>query len=188
MNERDPQTREDLAPLDTFESQWIEALAERDPELKKSEDAFVDAVIQQAASAQVSSHASAVLARIGTAALPYAVAAAVMLAVLVGWSILQGGTVQTPDRPPMAEQPANTLQPDDAPAVTQAERPNIRLGKLIANAKSAATMPANNLTATVSETPDHLSIDRLFDLVGESLPDLNDILKTQEPDEQQSRA
>jgi len=176
----------DLPPLDAFEQQWVDQLAQHEPDLKQTEDAFVQSVMQaQAASATAS---SAVVGRIGFTLLPYAAAAAVLLAAFVGWYVLKGDADEASNEQPIANQPGNAPQPDDASSVVTNDRPRVELGKLIAQAKSTATRPATNLTTTVSEMPETLSFDRLFDLMGDSMPDLKEILAPLEQKNEQSRA
>lgn len=190
MNETNPQPeREDeLAPLDDFEQQWVDQLAQRETDLVQTEGAFVQSVMQQAEVASAAGRTPAVIARIGQAALPYAVAAALLLAAFVGWVVLTGDATDTTDHPNIAEQLNNETQPDSQTPVVNPDRPKVELGKLIATARSAATEPATSLTTTVSEAPDTLSIDRLFDLLGDSVPDLKEILAPLEPKNEQSRA
>ncbi|MFK7790103.1 MAG: hypothetical protein AB8C95_11510, partial [Phycisphaeraceae bacterium] len=102
----------------------------------------------------------------------------------------------TPNDQSIAKQPDDPSQPSEQPAVATndqtndrpTDRPKVELGKLIASVKTTATSPANNLTATVSEVPDTLSIDRLFDLLDGSVPDLKKILAPLQPKDEQSRA
>ena len=180
MND-DNTPQDELAPLDDFEQHWIDKLAEREPDLVRSEDAFVQSVLDRQAQSQA---APAVIGRIGAALLPYAAAAAIMVAAVVGWYVLtdQGNTT---DEQPFVDQP----QPGGAVAVVTPERPKVALGKLIANAQNTMANPATNLTETVREAPDTLSVDNLLDFLSQPVPDLNDILAPLAPkDEQQSRA
>ena len=183
-----PTPQDDLAPLDDFEQQWVDQLAQREPDLVQSEEAFVQAVMQQAEVASAAGSIPTIIGRIGTAALPYAIAAALLLAAFVGWVVLTGDTTQTPGQPPIVHQPNDPTQPIDGSSVVTNVRPKIELGKLIANVQSTATSPANTLIATVSEVPQTLSIDRLFDLLGDSVPDLQEILAPLKPNDEQSRA
>jgi hypothetical protein len=185
MNDNDPTSQNELPPLDAFEQQWVDQLAQREPDLKQTEDAFIQSVMQ--AEAASAAGAPAVLARIGSKpALPYAAAAAVVLAAFIGWYVLKGEPASTPSEQPIANETNNTLQPDVAPAVAETERPKVELGKLIARATT--TNPTAQLTNTVSEMPDTLSVDRLFDLLGDSVPDLKKLLAPLEPKNEQSRA
>lgn len=179
---------EALAPLDAFEQQWVDQLAQREPDLVLTEEAFVQSVIQQAEAASAVGSSSTVLARIGGTALPYAAAAALLLAAYVGWAMWIGETSSTTDQPEIANQSNNPTQPEDTAPVVSPDRPKVALGTLIANAKATATEPANTLTSTVSEAPKALSVDRLFDLLGDSVPDLKEILAPLEPKREQSRA
>lgn len=176
------------APLDVFEQQWADQLAQREPDLVQSEEAFVQAVMQQAKPCAKAMHAPAVIGRIGKTALPYAVAAALLFAAFIGWGILTSETDNTPNQPDIAKQPAAPTQPDSDPPVVTPDRPKVALGTLIANAKITATDPANTLTNTVGALPDTLNIDRLFDLLGDSVPDLKEILTPAKPNNEQSRA
>jgi len=172
--------QDDLAPLDDFEQQWIGKLAEREPDLVRTEDAFVQSVLDR----QVQSQAGpAVIGRIGSSLLPYAAAAAVVIAAVVGWYVLNSGTDQIPE-PPFAKDP----QPGGAVAVDTPEQPKIALGKLIADARSTLTDPATTLTDTVREAPETLSLDNLFDFLSEPVPDLKEILAPLAPKDEQSRA
>lgn len=187
MTEKNPTpqdaTQDDLAPLDSFEQQWVDQLAQREPDLVRSEEAFVQSVMHHQKQA-----GPAVIGRIGQAALPYAIAAALLLAAFVGWYFITDGTIDAPNQPSVANQLDDPTQPNDGSSVVINVRPKVELGKLIANVRSTATNPANNLTTTVSEAPETLSIDRLFDLLGDSVPDLQEILAPLETDNEQSRA
>ena len=136
--------------------------------------------------------APAVLARIGEFALPYAVAAALLLAAFVSYRVLTSDTNDSPNEQPLANQTDSPMQPNDPPAVATHSRPKVELGKLIAKAKTTATSPANGLTAAVTEAPESLNIDRVFDLLGNGVPDLKEILTPLEPksdpNNKQSRA
>lgn len=192
MNDTNPthpenSPQDDLAPLDDFEQQWVDQLAQREPDLVQSEDAFVQSVMQAEATS-LASDVPAVIGRIGTVALPYAIAAALLLAAFVGWYVLTDGATNTPSEPSIVKESTNPTQPIDGSSVATHARPKIELGKLIANVQSTATSPANTLTATVSEVPETLSIDRLFDLLGDSVPDLQEILAPLKPNDEQSRA
>ena len=188
MNQTNPQPEhdEDLAPLDAFEQQWVDQLAQREPDLVQSEDAFVESVMRQAEAPSSAVSPPAVLARIGTAALPYAIAAAVLLAGVVGWAVLND-SMSDADQPPVVGNDDPT-QPIDGSAVAQVDRPKVALGSLIANAKATATNPADTLTTTVNEVPKAVSIDRLFELLDEGVPDLKELLEPLEPKDEQSRA
>lgn len=175
-----------LVPLDAFEQQWVDQLAQREPDLVQTEGAFVQSVMRAEAGAL--GQAPAVIGRIGKAVLPFAVAAALLLAAFVGWMAWTGDSGDAPDQPIIAHPPTNPPQPDSDTLVVNPDRPKVALGTLIANAKSTATDPANTMTTTVSEMPEALSIDRLFDLLGDSVPDLKEILAPLEPKDEQSRA
>lgn len=181
MNDNNPTPKDEPTPLDSFEQQWVDQLAQRDPDLLQSEDAFVQSVMRANAEAN---GAPAVLGRIGFSALPYAVAAALLLAAFVGWFVL----TQDDSEPSIADQSNDPTQPGDDPVVTGNDKPKVELGKLIAQVKSTATDPANTLTTTVSEAPDALRVDRLFEVLGDSLPDLKDFLAPLESRNEQSRA
>ena len=132
---------------------------------------------------------SSVIARIGFARLlPYAAAAAILVAAFVGWYTLNDNGSTVPDQPNLAslQQPDEQPQPDDEPAVATPERPKVELGKLIAQA--TRTNPTADLTTTVGEMPEKLSIDRLFDLMDGSVPDLKELLAPLDQNEEQSRA
>lgn len=185
MNEMKFNPEEDLPELDAFEQQWVDQLANREPDLVQTEEAFVQSVMNKAEAASAAGR-PAVIARIGAAVLPYAVAAAVLLAGFAGWIALKDSIT---DEQSVAQEDSDTPQPDEGLMVERPERPPVQLGALIANVKSTATTPANTLTETVSEAPEALSVDRLFDLMGDSVPDLKELLAPLEPDnEQQSRA
>ena len=181
MNETNPQPTEELAPLDSFEQQWVDQLNQREPDLVQSEDAFVQSVMQQHAQTTAS---PAVIGRIGRAVLPYAVAAAVLLAGFVGWAVLNDALTDDTD---IAQDQNDSPQPDEGLVVDTPDRPKVEVGKLIANA-TASGNPANDLTTTVSDMNENLSVDRLFDLLGDSVPDLKEILAPLEPENEQSRA
>ncbi|MBX2850793.1 MAG: hypothetical protein KTR15_03495 [Phycisphaeraceae bacterium] len=182
MNETNPTPEEELAPLDPFEQQWIDQLAQREPGVVQSEDAFVQSVMSRHAQ---ESAGPAVIGRIGQAVLPYAVAAAVLLVGFVGWVVLKD---QITDEPSVVKEEADPSQPGEDPAVVITDRPKVELGKLIANVKSTATSPATSLTDTVSEAPETLNVGRLFDLLDGSVPDLKKILAPLEAKNEQSRA
>lgn len=185
MNETNFKSEDELPELDAFEQQWVDQLAQREPDLVQTEEAFVQSVMHKSETASTAGQ-PAVIARIGAAVLPYAVAAAVLLAGFLGWVALN--ELMT-DEQSVAQEDDDTPQPDEGLMVERPERPPVQLGALIANVKSTATNPANTLTETVSEAPEALSVDRLFDLMGDSVPDLKELLAPLEPDnKQQSRA
>lgn len=196
MNETSPQpdraTDVELAPLDAFEQQWVDHLAQRDPDLVQSEQAFVQSIMQQAEVASAAGSVDTILARIGRTALPFAIAAALSLAAWVGYNTLTSTPNIATNDQPLANQNNDPSQPDDESAVSmnnQADdRPKVAIGRLIANAKSTATSPANNLTSAVHDAPETLSIDRLWNLVGESVPNLKEILAPLDSSNEQSRA
>ena len=190
MNANNPQHDHDeaLTPLDDFEQQWVDQLAHRDPDLVQTEDAFVQSVMQQSEAAIAAGSPATVIGRIGKAILPYAIAAALLLAAFVGWTVLNDDTGDTNDPPSIAGGLNNETQPDSGTPVATPDRPKVELGKLIANASAAATDPATSLTTTFTEAPDTLGIDSLFDLLGDSVPDLKEILAPLEPKNEQSRA
>lgn len=179
---------QELAPLDPFERQWADQLAQRDPELTQTEDAFVQTVMRQVETTNAAGQTPAVVGRIGTATLPYAVAAGLMLLAFIGgyWLIPDAGVA--PHNDSIAKQPDNPTQPGSQSTVAANDRPKVALGSLIANAKTTATGPANRLTATVSDTSNTLSIDRLFNLLDGSVPDFKELLEPLEPKNEQSRA
>ncbi|MGB0767096.1 MAG: hypothetical protein ACPGYV_05255 [Phycisphaeraceae bacterium] len=183
MNQNDTHnSTNDIEPLDDFERQWVDALNDRDPELLRSEADFVQAVLDRhdAATAR-----PAVIARIGVRVLPYAAAAGLVAAAVVGWSLYSDATAPPLDQPDIADAPN---QPPPVDASDAVERPKVALGPLIARAQSAVIQPATGLTDTVQEVPDALSLDGLFNWLGEPLPDVEDILAPLEPDDNQSRA
>jgi hypothetical protein len=186
MNDNNPTPEltpdEELAPLDPFEQQWVDQLAQREPDLVQSEDAFVRTVMNKHAQPPAG---PAVIGRIGQAVLPYAVAAAVLLVGFVGWVVLKDQIIEEPG---IAEDIVTPPQPGDNPAVTHVDRPTIELGKLIGNVKSTATSQATSLPDTVSEAPEALNVDRLFDLFDGSVPDLKELLAPLEEKNEQSRA
>lgn len=183
MNNKHPQHDDELAPLDAFEQQWVDQLAQRETDLVQTEDTFVQSVMQQAEVASAAGQTPAVIARIGKSLLPYAIAAALLLAAFVGWVALTGDTT---DQPNIAKESNNPSQPDNAVAVVTPERPKVQLGKLIAQATT--TSPATDLNQTVSDVNQALTVDRLFDVLGDSVPDLKEILAPLEPKNEQSRA
>lgn len=190
MNDQHLQHEDELPPLDAFEQQWVDQLAKRGADLMQSEDAFVQSVMLKADAASAADsigQAPAVIGRIGTSFLPYAVAAALLLAACVGGYWLTQNASTTPANE-IVNQTNDETQPTDGPAVPTHARPKVALGSLIANVKTTATGPANSLTTTVSEAPQTLSIENLFDLLDGSVPDLKKILEPLEPNNEQSRA
>lgn len=175
---------DELPALDAFEQQWVDQLNRRDPELARSEEAFVQSVLQQHAAP---SQANGIVGRIGWGAVPYAAAAALVLAAFAGWFVLTRYT-QQPAQAPVVQAPSTTPQPQGPSAVTSVERPAVDLGKLIAKARTTATNPATELTTTVSEVPEALNINRLFDVLGQSVPNLKEILAPLQQSNEQSRA
>lgn len=195
MNNNNNQPGPDQKP-DAFEQQWIDRLAERESDLIQSGDAFVQRVMQRAnlaaAHESVPTHAArrapAALGRIAPQLATYAAAAALLLAALIGWAVFFNDAPAAPSQQIAIDENFDAQQPADAIAVAPNQRPNIQLGKLIANAKNTATAPADNLTAAVNRAPQTFSIDRLFDLLDDSVPDLNEVFRSRESEEQQSRA
>jgi len=187
MNDKNQQLEQDkqleLAPLDDFERQWVDQLAHRDPDLPQTEDAFVQSVLQ---SESASAAGSPTVGRIGFSVLPFAAAAAILLAAFVGWYVLNDTGNDAPEAPNIANQPNNPTQPDDDSAVASHDKPKVELGRLIAKATTAN--PTAGLTNTVSEMPETLSVDRLFDLLDGSVPDLKEILAPLDQNKRQSRA
>ena len=184
MNETNPQPTEELAPLDSFEQQWVDQLTQREPDLVQSEDAFVQAVMHKAEAASAAGHPSAVIGRIGRAVLPYAVAAAVLLAGFVGWVVLNDALS---DDTEIAKEENDPSQPIEGLVVDTPDPPKVEVGKLIASA-TASGNPANDLTTTVNDMNENLSVDRLLELMGDSVPNLKEILAPLEPENEQSRA
>lgn len=185
MNDTNRPPHDDLAPLDEFELQWVDKLAQREPDLSRSEDAFVQAVLQRHTQ---SPHQPAVISRIGPRAMTYAAAAALLLAAVVGWYALTADDGQTPDQPPIAQGANDPPQPDPASTVVPPERPKVALGKLIAQAQRPVSSPTMGLTTAVREMPNALSLDNLLDLMGDPVPNLKEILAPLDPKKQQSRA
>lgn len=196
-------TPDELGPLDAFERAWVGKLAEPEPELSRSAESFVQGVLDKHGAAQ---QRPAIIGRIGdrigAGPVPYAAAAAVLIAALVGWYMLTGnGTgTDTPDSPNLAEQPntdpadgeqnnARPTQPDPAPRVTQVDATKIPLGRMIAQTQTTVTQRASNLTAPARETPQALRMDRLLDLINSPVPDLKEWLAPlKQNNDQQSRA
>lgn len=184
MNKSNPQPTEEPAPLDSFEQQWVDQLAQREPDLVQSENAFVRSVMLKAEAASAAGKPPAVIERIGRVVLPYAVAAAVLLAGFVSWVVLNNTLISDAG---IADEQTDPPQPDESPLVVTPERPKVEVGKLIASATGGGN-PASDLTTTVSDMNETLDIDRLFDLVGDSVPNLKEILAPLEPKNEQSRA
>lgn len=187
MNEYDTNNpHDDIAELDSFEEAWVDELRRPDPELTRTSDAFVQRVMQEH---QQAHSAPAIAGRIGPRLVPFAAAAALALAVYVGWVVLTGPGAQDPNG--MAVNPDNPpLQPAPDPPVTANVHANkVQLGKLIAQAQSAATLPASSITETARQTPQLLTLNALIDLVDNPVPDLKELLAPLEQEEdQQSRA
>lgn len=182
MNKQNEQL-DQLPPLDDFEQQWVEQLAQREADLVQSENDFVQSVMQK----QAEVHAGpAVIGRIGFTFLPYAAAAAILIAAFVGWYTLQDNGNTALNDQPIAEELENDTQPGSDSVVANTDRPKVELGKLIAQATTAN--PTADLTTTVSEMPEALSVERLFELLDGSVPDLKEILAPLEQKNEQSRA
>jgi hypothetical protein len=191
-----------LPPLDDFERAWTSKLSEPDAELSRSSEAFVQGVLDRH-DAEV--NRPAIAGRIGSAPLPFAAAAAVLIAALVGWFVMTGNNAVTDGSPQVADNdesalPGNAagtdrdkapdaLQPDAGPRVTPVDPKKIQLGRMIAQTQSTVTKPASNLSQTVSEAPQALSMQKLLDLINSPIPNLKETLEPLKPnDDQQSRA
>ncbi len=194
MNKHNPVTHDDPAPLDAFEKEWTALLAEREPDLMRSEDAFVQGVLARHMNEQAR---PAVVGRIGFGAVSYAAAAALLLTALVGWYVLtnqdqangtDGQTIATNGNPAPAPNQPDSLQPGRDTRVVKGEASKVKLGALIAQTRTTMTQPASNLTATVRQTPANLRVERLIQWMDAPVPDLKGFLSPLKPDNEQSRA
>lgn len=194
---------DELPPLDDFERTWVGQLSEPDVEVSRSAKAFVQGVLDQH---DAEAQRPAIVGRIGVGPLPFAAAAAVLIAAVIGWYVVTGNGPATDGTTQVAESDkadvpshakdndanyknTNTPQPDAGPRVDAVDPSKIQLGRMIAQTQSTVTKPASNLTQTVSETPQSLSMEKLLDLISSPVPDLNEILAPLKPaDDQQSRA
>ena len=194
MKHDEPDTHDPLDPLDDAEQAWISKLAEPEPELKRTEDAFTQSVL---ARYQAEQTAPLLAGRIGFAPRTYAAAAALLFATVAGWYLYS----QNPTAPGDPSAPeAFTNSPTPAPIEDHAPQPEpltpvatvdpskIKLGKLIAQTRSTVTQPATALTDNVRLNPQALRIENLLDLIDTPLPNLKQWLAPLEPDDQQSRA
>lgn len=182
-------------PMDAFDRAWIETLAEPEPDLKRSEQPFVQAVMQRY---DRGVHRPAPVAgRIGFGSLQFAAAAAVLLAALVGvYFLTQGGgdppgtgTLANNNEPnPPLSGGDNKTQPDPGRAVAPVDPTKIKLGKLIAGTQNTVTQPASELTTTLRETPNALRVESLLDLFDNPVPQIKQMLEPLKPDNRQSRA
>lgn len=137
MNEIDPHKDEKLPPLDVFEREWISELREKDADLAQTEDAFVDRVMDRHRGNAYDS--APVIGRIGGRALPFAAAAALVIAALCGWLLWNPGEdTAAPGSGDVAQQPTgvNKSQPTNAPRVAVADSVDIELGGMISDTKS----------------------------------------------------
>lgn len=194
MNESNPHNHEfdsELEPLDAFEAEWTRKLAEHDPELTRTGPAFTQRVLEQHTTAHpLGTIAGRITQRV---AMPYAAAAGLASAAVLGWVVLTAApgndTATQPDslaniapQPPIDEPVSNTNPTAYAPT------PKVKLGQLIANAQRTATTPATSLTAVVRETADPPRFRDLLDWMDSPVPDLKELLAPLEPSNAQSRA
>lgn len=113
-HEQPDNDNEPLAPLDEQEQRWTELLSQRDSDLLSDSDAFIDGVMGRLEQER----GRAVLARIGQSLggwKPLAAAAAVALAGLVGWYVLDGDAT-SPAGPGIADQSTPTTAPQSDPS------------------------------------------------------------------------
>lgn len=199
--------------LDAFEEDWVGLLAAPEADLDQSEDAFVQGVLAEHAAAclaeptvqqtpeevatQVATEQAAeestpaVAGRIAPAprALPYAAAAALLLAALAGWFLLnpkQPGTAGT-ETAKNTQPDSLAPQPSTNTPVANVDPKKIKLGKLIAKAQGTVTSGPFGLAGSDDATT-LLPIDGLLDLFKNPVPDLKEILAPLEDEDQQSRA
>lgn len=184
MKDNAPTTHDDLTPQDDFERQWTALLAEREPDLPRTEDAFVQGVLDRHAAE--TQGCPAIVGRVGFGTLPFAAAAALLIAALIGWYLFTNpGTAPINEGVVEKQDP----QPDEPQLVHNGVDPaKLQLGKLISQTQTTVTKPATSLTQTVRDTPQVLRVDRLLDLIDTPIPDLKEILEPLKPADQQSRA
>ncbi|MFN3165910.1 MAG: hypothetical protein ACE37H_02480 [Phycisphaeraceae bacterium] len=194
---------DELPPLDDFERVWTGQLSEPDAEWSRSAEVFVQGVLDRR---DADAQRPAIVGRLGFGAASFAAAAAVLIAAVIGWYVVTGngpatdGTAQIaendePDPPSgthhagQNDEDAGPPQPDAGPRVVPVDPAKIQLGRMIAQTQSTVTKPASNLTQTVTQTPQALTMDKLLDLIKSPVPDLSEILAPLKPaDDQQSRA
>ncbi|MEM9414173.1 MAG: hypothetical protein AAGA29_01690 [Planctomycetota bacterium] len=175
-------------PLDAFEHEWVSVLRQQDGDIAETEDAFVDAVLEQAEQAPAT---PPVLARIGWA--PLVAAAAVALAGAVTWAALFSSD-NAPGTAPIVEQPApspeftdsgSTLPDIDDPSPRHAPRTeqerralaqSLQLGTMIADTSGTFSRPAAGLPKTISNTSDQLSLKSLTQGITNPVPDPAEVL------------
>lgn len=196
-----------MAPLpepDAFERRWI-SLLDADAPDKADDDAeaFVAGVMDRydAMRHPASRSDHAVAGRIGHSALPYAAAAAVLLAAFIGgYALLTGnppGTAPTdqlaapgPTTPNDANTQENNAppQPDAASRVVSGEPAKVELGRLIGQTQALATRPDPDLIKTLNQTRQMLDLGELIEVVNRPLPDLRELLAPLKQEDPQSRA
>jgi len=208
-DETHDETRAPLPEPDGFEQRWMSLLDPAEPDQaddapSRDTEAFVAGVMDRYDAMQRNTGTKrdqAVAGRIGRAALPYAAAAAVLLAALIGGYALITDNTSGPDpanhlatpgpTPPDGEDdPENQTPPQPAPGpqVTHHEPPRVELGRLITQTQALATRPDPDLIKTLNQTRQTLDLNNLLEVVNRPLPDLQQLLAPLKQDDQQSRA
>lgn len=157
MQDQDPIKSDDfedeLPPLDADEQQWVRLLGSADRDLLQDGDAFVAGVMDRLDR----EHGRAVLARIGGWR-PVAAAAAVVLAGLIGWAVVNGAD------DPGQDSLTDNLDSDNNPALVQVDpdthddsnnqavaanppkAEDIEVGRIIADLSRSVTAPQITMT------------------------------------------
>lgn len=192
MNQQKPHPSDDLQPLDAFERDWIDQLAAPEQDLTQRSDDFVQAVMDRHHAQQ---NPPSIAGRIGFGSMPYAAAAALLIAALVGWYLLTVNPSLT-SQPDLATQDQDTAeptdeqtpQPTDPSPVAPVDPTKIQLGKLIDQTQFALTQPATSLTTSLRDTPQAIQLQRLLELIENPVPNLKELLAPLDQSKQQSRA
>lgn len=175
-------TPESAEPLDAFERDWVDALRQTEPSDPARDAAFTQSVLDR----WESETRKPVLAKIGWT--PYAAAAALLLAAVVGWAVLRGQPTAAPDGTPAPESivetpaPVEAVQPDPAriAMLSEDERRelarSLQLGTMIAGTSDSLAKPAAGLPKTLDDTADNFNLQGLARGITGPIPDPNDTL------------
>lgn len=184
MNETYP-THDTPAPLDAFEERWVSALREPDADLAQSGPAFARGVMDRWQPTPKRS----VLARIGWE--PLAAAAALLLAALVGLSMLGGSDDGTQGAPPIVQdnpasggdeftgpptEPAQPRLAERSEAERRAMAQQLQLGTLISDTSTTLSQPAAGFPKAISTTAEQMTLKSLTQGLVNPVPDPAEVL------------
>jgi len=168
--------------LDASERAWVDVLKQPEPSEPARDAAFTESVLDQ----WERETRRPVLAKIGWT--PYAAAAALLLAAVVGWAVLRGQPTAAPDGTPAPESivetpaPVEAVQPDPAriAMLSEDERRelarSLQLGTMIAGTSDSLAKPAAGLPKTLDDTADNFNLQGLARGITGPIPDPNDTL------------